>query len=494
MVNFQKICVLHRIARPIKHNKGVDDTSNKGFNRLHAGGFSKRTKIFMISGIIITVAILAFFIFLPRDNQSPPMEAPVNGTNPTQPPNDNQKDLFEGIKDVLDNIKGVISEGSTTKKIGVIESAHEIDDKTWQTIATFAWRYYEPGVGVDGNTGIPWSGTGSPCITDWDLGVYIQATIDAENLGLINRTGTGGFNERINKVLDWLETRELNNAGYPYWFYRSDTGENWHENSDKVPDDYVDIADTGRLFVALNNLREYPEYTSRINNIVLHGQYYNRTNYANIVPTLKDQAETDTNIYAYYIISGFAAFWPELKTASTKILDNIFSSEYITVSGDVTLPKTRISGEPLLCAFFEIKNNDPRIATLVNMTYSAHEAYYNISGKFRAFGEGPTDTTGDWQWEWVVLPDGRTWTTLNSAQETTNLPPMIYTKIAFGFLAIYNTNYTRNMCIYLEQNTQDPVYGFDHGVDEAGKALQGQGILTNGLILSAARYYLENHP
>ncbi|MCL2359395.1 DUF3131 domain-containing protein [Candidatus Bathycorpusculum sp.] len=499
MINFQKICVLHHLAELLMYSKGADDTSNRGFNRLHAGGFSRRAKFLMLTGFIVIAVIVAFFVFLPRDVPTSQRDTPINETSPTLPPSNNQNEVFESIKNTKDVAKEAVSGGSPTKngestpkKTGVLESTQTIDNKTWQTIAAIVWRYYQPGVGVDENTGLPWSGTVSPYITDWDLGVYIQAVLDAENLELINRTEIWGFNERMDKVLDWLETRELNNAGYPYWFYRSDTGENWHENSDKAPDDYIDIADTGRLFVALNNLREYPEYTERVNDIVLHGQEYNRTNYANIVPTLKIQAETDTGIYAYYILSGFAAFWPEL--TPEKILDNIFSSEYIPVSGDVALPRSAISCEPLLCAFFEIKNNDPRLATLLDMTYLAHEAYYNISGKFCAFGEGPTDTTGDWQWEWVVLPDGRTWTALNSAQETINLPPMIYTKIAFGFLAIYNTNYARNMCIYLEQNTQDPVYGFDHGVDEAGKPLLGQGTLTNGLILGAARYYIETHP
>ena len=489
MSNFQKIRVLHRLAEPLSHNEATDQ--NRGPKRSHIGG--RRTKVIASLGLIIVI-LVALFAFLPRDNQTPDRDIPVDGASP-QPTSTNNAltDVFENINNIIYDIKEPVSE-IIPRKPGVLESATAIDSAVWQTVATIAWRYYQPGIGVDRNSGLPWSGAGSPYITDWDVGVYIQAVIDAENLGLINRTGAWGFDERINKILNWLETRELNNGGYPYWFYRSDTGENWRENSDKVPDDHADIADIGRLFVTLNNLRvDYPEYGPRVNNIAIHGQNYNRTNYTNIIPTLRDQAETDTNIYAYYIISGFAAFWPELlKDTPGKIIDNIFKAEYISVSG-VMLPKTRISCEPMLCALFEIKNNDPRLKTLIDMTYEAHEAYYNISGKYRAFGEGPTDGSGDWQWEWVVLPDGRTWIALNSDQEPTDAAPMIYTKIAYSFLAIYNTNYTRNMCIYLERNLQDPDNGFEHGIDENEKPLNGIGALTNGLILSAARYYIEKN-
>ena len=46
--------------------------------------------------------------------------------------------------------------------------------------------------------------------TDWDLGVYIQAVIDAQKLGLIGNDGAWDFSARIDKVLTFLENRPLN--------------------------------------------------------------------------------------------------------------------------------------------------------------------------------------------------------------------------------------------------------------------------------------------
>ena len=67
---------------------------------------------------------------------------------------------------------------------------------------------------------------------------------------------------------------------------------------------------------------------------------------------------------------------------------------------------------------------------LANQVYLAHQAYYNATGQYRAFGEGPS-LSGDWQYEWVVLPDNRSWVVLNGTSQVMNEPPLIYTKIAY---------------------------------------------------------------
>ncbi|MDR1992511.1 MAG: DUF3131 domain-containing protein [Nitrososphaerota archaeon] len=488
--NFQRACEPQHIVYPLKHIK-----ANQRLKHIHTKNFSKKTKILLTTGLI-SIILISLFIFLqtqipqnidtsattPNTSESPstPSSGPQNNTNPS------------GSTNALTNDP---ESDKIVKEPGFLETLQTVNKTTWQAIASTAWNYFKPDTGVNRETGLPFSGVGAPGFTDWDLGTYIQAVIDAEKIGLINRTEPWGFNERINKILYWLETRDLNNGSNPYWFYRTDTGKVSKDESNKMPDDYIDIADTGRLFVALNNLRKYSEYTTRIENITLHGQDYNRTNYIKLIPTIKPLVESDSSTYAYYIASGFAAFWPELKASPGKVLDNIFSAEYITVSGNVRLPKAAISCEPLLCAFFEIENNDPRLTTLVNLTYSAHEAHYNITKKFRAFGEGPGSTSSGigWQWEWVMLADGRAWIVLDDKQNAVTASPMVYTKIAYSFLAIYDNNFTRSLCLFIDQPTHELAEGFGHGYDEDGKSRYGAGSLTNGLIIGAARYYLEQH-
>jgi len=458
--------------------------------------FGKKSKI-LVGFTLIIVMLVSIFAFLPRENQAAPPQnkdvpiaAPPSSTpNPTT--TSTPSNPLAGIQQIITDINNVIT---PKKEPGVLESAQTINSSVWQKIASIAWKYYQPGVGVDRNTGLPWSGTGSQYFTDWDVGIYIQAAVDASKLNLVDNSSDWGFEARINKVLTFLETRELNDASYPFWFYQAKDKGVWHENSDKVPGDHIDLADTGRLFVALNNLRNYDiNFTSRVNNIVLYGQLHNRSNYAELIPVINAESMSSVSIYSYYIASGFASFWPtQLAGAPGHVLDNIFSSGNVSIDG-VLLPKSKISGDPLLCSVFELNNNDHRLMSLMNLTYSAHEAYYNNSvGKYRAFGEGP-NYSSDWQWEWVVLPDNRTWTTLNSKNEEVGSPPVIYTKIAFGFLAIYNTSYTQNMCIYLEHNMQDPTSGYRYGIDEFNSPLNEFGSSTNGLILGAAVYATQNN-
>ena len=72
----------------------------------------------------------------------------------------------------------------------------------------------------------------------------------------------------------------------------------------------------------------------------------------------------------------------------------------------------------------------------------------NSTGMYRAFSEGPTGST-DWAYEWVVY-DNKTWV-VRAGDGDNNITPIIYTKIAFSFLAVYNTTYARNMVIFLEE-------------------------------------------
>ena len=59
-----------------------------------------------------------------------------------------------------------------------------MNSSVWRQVAANAWNYFQPGIGVDANTGLPNSGYGVPYFTDWDLGVYIQAVMDANTTGV----------------------------------------------------------------------------------------------------------------------------------------------------------------------------------------------------------------------------------------------------------------------------------------------------------------------
>jgi len=308
---------------------------------------------------------------------------------------------------------------------------------------------------------------------------------------VVGTDGDWGSSARLETVIKFLETRELNNASYPFWFYQAGDGKSYKANSDLATSP-VDGVDSARLFVALNNLKAYnSSLASRINTIVTGPG--NRSNYAALVPSIKEESYASTNIYGYYITSGFASFWPnELSGAPSRILNNILTSGNVTTYG-VWLPIAAILGDPLLFSVFELNNNSSQLMAITRQFYLAHEGYYNATGQYRAFSEGAS-LSDHWAYEWAVLPDNRNWVIIDERNSNFNISPIIYTKISLGFLAIYNTTFAKNMAVYLESTLPDPTSGYSEGVDESGMQLQGIGINTNGLILGAAKYAIQNNP
>ena len=181
----------------------------------------------------------------------------------------------------------------------VVQNPPVVDSTAyWMTLATNAWQYFQVGNNVNSATGLHASGQGYPYFTDWDLGVYIQAIIDADKLGIISDNGTYGADWRFNKILTFLETRPLTSDGQPYDRYCTANGQN--------EDDSAQVAtDAGNLLVALNNLKDYrPDLASTIDYIV-----YNRTNYEPEREAVSAVAGS-VDIYDYYVACGFADFWP----------------------------------------------------------------------------------------------------------------------------------------------------------------------------------------
>ena len=416
----------------------------------------------------MAIVLISIFAFLPLPNETPlsSLEQWLTGPKPDTSP---------------------------TSTLGMLESRQVINAVFWKSVASNAWAYFQPGVGVDLNTGLPYaSGVDFKAFTDWDLGVYIQSVIDAQEIGLISTGGVWGSNARLEKVLTYLETRPLNQTtSYPFWFYDATNGKDYHPLSDTATDN-VDVVDTGRLFVSLNNLKAYnPEWSDRIDNFV-YNTYGNRSNYAALVSGLEN-TDSSNGMYGYYFVSGYADFWPQqLGDVPNGILTNIMNSPTVTTY-NITLPTAPISCEPLLSAVFELNSNNGELMDLMDQVYLAHQASYNATGQYVAYSEG-NSFTSNFIWEWVVgpPPDSKPWeiTTTNNSVYTGN--PILYDKVAFGFLALYDSTFARNLTINILQKLPAPTNGFSDGADSAGQVVPGLGSNTNGLILDAARYALTN--
>ena len=123
-------------------------------------------------------------------------------------------------------------------------------------------------------------------------------------------------------VLSFLETRNLTAGGFPYQFYDATTGLPY----DGPMESTIDLADSGRLFVALNNLILFnSSYTANVTSIVK--RCYSA--YAVLVPGIENDISTSTDIYSYYVYTGFADFFP-INPSPSKILTNILAAPNVT--------------------------------------------------------------------------------------------------------------------------------------------------------------------
>jgi len=355
----------------------------------------------------------------------------------------------------------------------------------WNTVAQNAWRYYEPGVGVHEITGLHNTCLDPEQFTDWDLGTYILAIVDVTKLGLINFEGDWGFDYRINKILNFLETRPLASNGVPYVWYSSTNGVNI-VNSPQY------ATDAAFLLLSLKIVSEYRSvFAQRINNIVNVKTTYEPLKQAVDGLTLPTR---QLNTYDYFTTAGFASFWPERFNEKAEILlNNILSAPTTTYQG-INLPHAWIGCEPLMLSVFAFNDNaNDNLLYLMSQAYLAHEARYNTTGKYVAFSEGnPKDIISGYVWEWVASSDGRTWVTYGDEQtEVFMSSPAVFLKTAIGFAAMYSTPFTQSMVNWLEPAMLSN-YGYFEGKSEDGAGMYILSDKTNGLIINAARYAIEN--
>ena len=375
---------------------------------------------------------------------------------------------------------------STPLSVTHVAAQSEEDAGKWLEWAKIAWGYFEPGVGLSPETGIPRASRRFIGVTDWDLGGYIIAIICAELMGIIPKEGPLGADDRIEKVLHFLETRDLTPYRLPARLYDPET-------LDPKGDEITNVSDSGRLLIALHLLKKYrPDLAKRIDNIVA------RADYARLADN-HAAWRTTAGFYKYYVAHGFKFFgfdkyYPVEKALKT--FEEIKKGKHIDVYG-VSLPVTEITSEPILHTVFELDPSED-FTEYAYRVYLVQERRYNVTGKFTAWSEGNTRLLDpSYVYEWIVTPSGKTWVITPD-----QITPIIFTRAAFGLHAIYDTPYTRALVKYVEERVgpQSPVRrslsfvgfledkGLLEGVREDGSIVQDLVANTQTMIIEAAYY------
>jgi len=366
----------------------------------------------------------------------------------------------------------------------------------WVGWASTAWQYYQPGVGVNLESGLLRANLSWNCSTDWDLGSYIYATIFARSLNLIGEgSGSGDlqFGDRINKILVFLQNRPLYGL-IPFRAYDWSTGTLCALSSSNT---VSDAADQGRLLSALHALTRFrPSYLSQVESVIARSQ--------GAYPALSIVLGTD--YYGYLAAEGFASLvgYDELNVFNA--LDN-YTGPFISVYGQ-NLPQLKTGAEPLLLVILEgdLEVHPPgaRFLDFANRVYMAQAGRYSATGMLTAWTEGGYHNP-DYVYEWVVVNSGswKTWLLTDSTAATIyNVQPLAYSKVALAYMAVYGENgYTLALVNAAKQ--LGSLKGFGEATFESGASAIGlwgsrsEGFYsdkTNEMVLAAAAYAVAHPP
>jgi hypothetical protein len=87
-----------------------------------------------------------------------------------------------------------------------------------------------------------------------------------------------------------------------------------------------------------------------------------------------------------------------------------------------------------------------------------------------------------------------TWAIEEVNHATVGISPIVFFKSAVGLLALHNRLFTEVMVSYIESHLSDPNSGYSDGIDESGRVVSINIDKTNGMIIGAALYAINNLP
>jgi len=364
--------------------------------------------------------------------------------------------------------------------------------------------YYQPGPssGVNPRTGLNRATTYWHCFSDWDLGSYIYAMIYARKLGLI-QDGNGSddwqFNDRINKVLSFLQNRALGTGNNPYLAYEwnslpgtrcSDTG-----SQTSNP------ADEGRLLAALYALKTFrTDLSNRVDSIFTRS----KTAYDHMVTEI-----TFPDYYGYLAAEGFAGFGYD-ESAVFNALDS-YSGRYVSnsLTYGQSLPAIKTLAEPLMHLILEsdtlVHPLSSSVVDFAKRVYLTQSGRWSATGKLTAWSEGSYPAPIAYVYEWILVNCSSSscnqWVLANAfgsvMYSSVRYSPLAYVKVAFSYLAIYGEN-SYTLALVNVAKTLASSVGFGEATKEDSEHVNwGQSTpftsnLTSEFILASAYHVLNS--
>ncbi|MEA5552648.1 DUF3131 domain-containing protein [Anabaena cylindrica UHCC 0172] len=372
--------------------------------------------------------------------------------------------------------------------------------------AQTAWKYFERN--WNPQTGLVNSGDNYQWTTWWDQGSALLGIHAARQLGLLP---TDLFKQRMNRLLETLETLPLPATGLPNKAYSTSTGQMLSLNNTPDPQGKSgwSALDLARFLLALDVMRShYPEYSDRINRIVarwnlsklvkngwLNGAYFPKN--GQIIEVQEGRLGYEQyaahslkrwNIHADKALSHSQIQHSQIQIVEVDGISLQVDKRNLKNSGATNY----LTNDPYLLWGLELGWPDsiqPQIQNLLKL----QSQRFKRTGILTAVNEDSLDRPPYFLY-YSVYANGQTWQAINSSEKTYPQLRFLSTKAAFSWSALINNDpYTQKLRAYV-QDLADKNRGYFSGKYEnqdlgINKSID---VNTNAVILESLLYQARN--
>ena len=374
-----------------------------------------------------------------------------------------------------------------------ISTAHRELSKEEREWAEVAWRYFE--LNYQADTGFVNSVDKYPSTTMWDLGSYIYALISADRLSIIKKDE---FDRRAKRLLSSLQKITLFDGILPNKVYNT-ISLKMSNYKDIIKSRGIGYSalDIGRLLSALQILKKrYPYLAKDIDAAIKRWDL--------------SYLEKDNRVQGCIAKDNKKIFYQEgrlgyLQYASKSILlsgvgvfNSIQYTPYLSFKNiyGINIPydirdrrdsdaNNYVLSEPYILDGLEY-GWDYYSREFAYRIYKVQEERYKNTGILTAVSEGNIDKKPYFIYN-TIFVNGKEWVAISEDGKEYNNLKTLSTKASFGFYALFNTEYSKELIAKIKALKSDR--GWYAGIyEKSGKINRAITCNTNALILESLAY------
>ena len=365
------------------------------------------------------------------------------------------------------------------------------EEQEW---AKIAWRYFENNTIEE--TGLVNSAHKYNASTLWDTSSYMMGLISAHRLKIVTEDE---FNTRILKLLASLAEMPLFEGKLPNKSYNTISLKMVdYKNRASAEGIGWSAIDIGRFMVPINVLVwNYPEFTNEVQKVVNSWDLDAMIKEGSLYGALRENNKTQYLQEGRLGYEEYAAKSLQLMGFDVaEALDDQSWLKFIKIYGINVATDSRrpeeftahnyVVSEPYILDGIEF-GWDQVSQQFSNRVYAVQKARYEDTGILTAVSEDNIDQAPYFVYN-TVFTGGKAWNAITESGEDASEFKSLSTKAAFGWHALYETDYTKKL-IETASKLYDEEKGWYSGLyEKTGKPNKALTANTNGIILESLAY------